>query len=69
MAKQAMLIAVILYVFGQNTVQAEEEELDLEFLEWLGQTAEVEELGVDVDKWLISKQQSAEAQEAAEKTQ
>lgn len=68
MAKQAMLIAVILYVFGQNTVQAEEE-LDLEFLEWLGQTAEVEELGVDVDKWLISKQQSAEAQEAAEKTQ
>jgi len=68
MAKQAMLIAVILYVLGQNTVQAEEE-LDLEFLEWLGQTAEVEELGVDVDKWLISKQQSAEAQEAAEKTQ
>ncbi len=68
MAKQAMLIAVILLVLGQNTVQAEEE-LDLEFLEWLGQTAEVEELGVDVDKWLISKQQSAEAQEAAEKTQ
>ncbi len=68
MAKQAMLIAVILYVLGQSTVQAEEE-LDLEFLEWLGQTAEVEELGVDVDKWLISKQQSAEAQEAAEKTQ
>lgn len=68
MAKQAMLIAVILFVLGQNTVQAEEE-LDLEFLEWLGQTAEVEELGVDVDKWLISKQQSAEAQEAAEKTQ
>ncbi|MFK8076965.1 MAG: hypothetical protein AB8B84_10295 [Granulosicoccus sp.] len=68
MAKQAMLIAVILFVIGQNTVQAEEE-LDLEFLEWLGQTAEVEELGVDVDKWLISKQQSAEAQEAAEKTQ
>lgn len=68
MAKQAILIAVILFVLGQNTVQAEEE-LDLEFLEWLGQTAEVEELGVDVDKWLISKQQSAEAQEAAEKTQ
>ncbi len=68
MAKQAMLIAVILFVLSQNTVQAEEE-LDLEFLEWLGQTAEVEELGVDVDKWLISKQQSAEAQEAAEKTQ
>lgn len=68
MAKQAMLIAVILFVLGQNTARAEEE-LDLEFLEWLGQTAEVEELGVDVDKWLISKQQSAEAQDAAEKTQ
>lgn len=68
MAKQAVLIAVILFVLGQNTARAEEE-LDLEFLEWLGQTAEVEELGVDVDKWLISKQQSAEAQDAAEKTQ
>lgn len=68
MAKQATLIAVVLILLSLNRAIAEEE-LDLEFLEWLGQTAEVEELGVDVDKWLLSKQQSAEAQEAAEKTQ
>lgn len=68
MAKQAMLIAAVLFLLSQNKVKAEEE-LDLEFLEWLGQTAEVEELGVDVDKWLLSKQQSDQSQEAAETTQ
>ena len=40
--------------------RAAEEPLDLEFLEWLGQTAEVEELGVDIEQWLLSKEQASE---------
>ena len=35
-----------------------EEPLDVEFLEWLGQMAEVEELGVDIEQLLMSKEQA-----------
>ena len=39
---------------------AAEEPLDLEFLEWLGQMAEVEELGVDIEQLLLSKEQPSD---------
>jgi len=34
------------------TTKAAEEELDAEFLEWLGQTADAEKVGVDLDTLL-----------------
>jgi hypothetical protein len=40
--------------------RAADEPLDLEFLEWLGQMAEVEELGVDIEQLLLSKEQTTE---------
>ena len=44
---------------------AAEEPLDLDFLEWLGQMAEVEELGVDIEQLLLSKEQTSD-EEASE---
>jgi hypothetical protein len=45
--------------------RAAEQPLDLEFLEWLGQMAEVEELGVDIEQLLLSKEQTSD-EEASE---
>jgi hypothetical protein len=49
--------------------RAAEEPLDLEFLEWLGQMAEVEELGVDIEQLLRSKEQASDDEEAETKSQ
>ena len=38
----------LLFLFTQAQAMAEES-LDMEFLEWLGQTASIDELGIDVD--------------------
>ncbi len=67
-SKQVTVIGGVLLLVAVANVSASEEQLDPEFLEWLGQTAEVEELGVDVDKWLISNQQDSDKQDAAEKS-
>jgi len=39
---------------------ASDDKLDLKFLEWLGQMAEMEELGVDVEQLLLAKEQEAQ---------
>ena len=57
-----------LLLLGVTSVNAAEEP-DFEFLEWLGQTTEVEEMGVDVNMWLLSKEQKAETDEAEVKPQ
>lgn len=44
--------------------RAADEPLDLEFLEWLGQMAEVEDLGVDIEQLLLSKEQASKDEEA-----
>lgn len=67
MKRWALKIACLL-LLGPTSGNAAEE-LNLEFLEWLGQTTEVEEMGVDVNKWLLSKEQKAETDEAEVKSQ
>ena len=62
------LMSACLLLLGVASVDAAGEP-DLEFLEWLGQTTEVEEMGVDVNKWLLSKEQKAETDEAEVKSQ
>lgn len=52
-------IRIALLLFS-TALHAAEEPLDLEFLEWLGQMAEVEELGVDIEKLLPSVEQASE---------
>lgn len=52
-----------------GVAQSAEEPLDPEFLEWLGQMAEVEELGVDIEQFLLSREQASEDEEAEEKSQ
>lgn len=44
--------------------RAADEPLDSEFLEWLGQMAEVEDLGVDIEQLLLSKEHTSEEAEA-----
>jgi hypothetical protein len=48
---------------------ADDEPLDLEFLEWLGQMVEVEELGVDIEKLLLAKEQASETIDAETNSQ
>ena len=42
--------------------QANDEALDAEFLEWLGQVAEVEELGVDINGLLDAQEQQPQSE-------
>ena len=49
--------------------RAADEPLDLEFLEWLGQLTEVEELGVDIEQLLLSKEQASEVAGAEDNSQ
>jgi hypothetical protein len=50
---------------ASNTINAADE-LNVEFLEWLGQTAEVEELGMDMNDILTEQEQKADAENNAE---
>ncbi len=52
-------IAIIFTLTLSKLVFASEEPLDIAFLEWLGETAEVEELGVDIGKLLQIQEDSA----------
>jgi hypothetical protein len=61
--KVAQLIAILL--MASNTINAADE-LNVEFLEWLGQTAEVEELGMDMNDILTEQEQKADAENNAE---
>jgi len=65
MFKACVLIMMLL---TPNAVLATEESLDLAFLEWLGETAEMEEMGIDIDKLLQQQEQDAE-QESEELSQ
>ncbi len=42
-----------------------EESLDMEFLEWLGQTASIDELGIDVDL-LLQQQENKQTEDENE---
>ena len=59
----AQLTAILL--MASNTINAADE-LNVEFLEWLGQTAEVEELGMDMNDILTEQEQKADAENNAE---
>jgi hypothetical protein len=61
--KAAQLTAILL--MASNTINAADE-LNVEFLEWLGQTAEVEELGMDMNDILTEQEQKADAENNAE---
>jgi len=52
MLKPSLLILILTF---SKVSLATEESLDLEFLEWLGETAELEEMGLDIDE-LLQKQ-------------
>ncbi len=56
---RALFFGCSVFVMFIACAQANDEELDLEFLEWLGQTAEIEELGVDIDNLLLAKEQAS----------
>ncbi|MFT6304618.1 MAG: hypothetical protein ACI9XK_003656 [Granulosicoccus sp.] len=62
------IVGITLFVLS-GVAQSAEEPLDPEFLEWLGQMAEVEELGVDIEQFLLSREQASEDEEAEEKSQ
>ncbi|MEM7257467.1 MAG: hypothetical protein AAF404_08770 [Pseudomonadota bacterium] len=55
---KAKVIAALIAV--SNMSQASDENPDLEFLEWLGQVAEVEEMGVDIDRLIEAGNEAAE---------
>lgn len=55
-------VLLFMMLFFKNSLAAEES-LDLAFLEWLGQTAEVEELGVDIEELLLQKEGSQDTLE------
>jgi hypothetical protein len=49
----------IAFLLFSAVVRAAEKPLDIDFLEWLGQMAEVEELGVDIEQLLVSKEDAS----------
>ncbi len=58
MFKSSLLIMALIFI--DNLEANEEEAFDLDFLEWLGETAEIEEIGVDIDELLKQQEQSEE---------
>jgi len=56
-------------VFWTGVSLAAEETVDIEFLVWLGQVAEVEELGVDVDELLDAGEPQTQSEGDEEKTE
>ncbi|MFT4727431.1 MAG: hypothetical protein ACI9UN_001926 [Granulosicoccus sp.] len=65
----AVKITGIAFLMFTALARSAEEPLDLEFLEWLGQLAEVEEFGVDIEQLLLSKEQASEDGGAEAKSQ
>ena len=58
-------LTVVLLMLA-NTNHASDELVDIEFLEWLGQTAEVEELGMDINALLEEQEKQKEHEDIAE---
>ena len=58
MSKANFILGIIML---SAVCHAEDETLDVEFLEWLGQVAEVEELGVDVNGLLDAQEQQPQS--------
>lgn len=54
MLRSSVLFIVLMFASNASSVDVIP---NIEFLEWLGQTAEMEELGVDVDKLIDIQQQ------------
>ena len=50
---------ILIILMLSNSVFAQTESLDLAFLEWLGETAELEEMGVDIEQLIQDKEDSA----------
>ena len=69
MTRQVMLFLGVLIIVISTATPAADEQLDIDFLEWLGQRVEIEELGVDVDSWDSSEEQDSEKDVSAVKTQ
>lgn len=59
--KSPILIFILLVVF--KLAVAADEPLDMDLLEWLGETAEAEELGVDIENLLQSQEDSEQKTE------
>lgn len=60
MQKSSVIFLMLIF---STLALATEEPLDMAFLEWLGETADVEELGVDIDKLLESRENSEQKPE------
>ena len=60
MQKSSVIFLMLMF---STLALATEEPLDMAFLEWLGETADVEELGVDIDKLLESRENSEQKPE------
>lgn len=67
--KQLALFSGVLMVLVSLEIFASDEPLDIEFLEWLGQRVEIEELGVDVDDWDNTEEQGSEKDDSVVDTQ
>ena len=61
MSKCKLIAAVV--ASSSLALYASEESPDMEFLEWLGQVAEVEALGVDVDNIMDTQEESKETEQ------
>ena len=61
---KAVQLTAILFMVA-NTIYAADE-LNVEFLEWLGQTADVEELGIDMNDMLTEQEQKSDTENNAE---
>lgn len=60
MQKSSVIFLMLMF---STLALATEEPLDMAFLEWLGETADVEALGVDIDKLLESRENSEQKPE------
>lgn len=63
MSKVKVIAALIAF---SGVTPAADENPDMDFLEWLGQVAEVEALGVDIDNLLDSQETSPGLEESDE---
>lgn len=60
-------VLVISIVLAMPCV-AEEETVDIEFLEWLGQAGDIEDLGVDINELLAAQEKKAQSESDEEES-
>ena len=56
-------------MMASNAALAAEEPLEIEFLEWLGASSEVENLGVDIDSLIQEQEQQGSESQSEESSQ